>query len=96
MTAIAYAKYSHPATTHHHHRDPTYTWHPRPRDCLPYTISSPNRECNPHLHSQILEGYLLQGIDGKALADKVLQCFTDAIHDVTTRVVRSLLLTKPK
>lgn len=45
---------------------------------------------------QILEGYLLQGIDGKALAEKVLQCFKDSIADVTTRVVRSLLLTKPK
>ncbi|PNW77589.1 hypothetical protein CHLRE_10g443350v5 [Chlamydomonas reinhardtii] len=53
-------------------------------------------EFDPDKYTKILEGYLLQGIDGKALADKVLQCFTDAIHDVTTRVVRSLLLTKPK
>ncbi|KAG2432824.1 hypothetical protein HXX76_008558 [Chlamydomonas incerta] len=53
-------------------------------------------EFDPDKYTKILEGYLLQGIDGKALADKVLQCFKDAIHDVTTRVVRSLLLTKPK
>eukprot|EP00198_Chlamydomonas_reinhardtii_P001173 XP_001690508.1 predicted protein [Chlamydomonas reinhardtii] len=44
-------------------------------------------EFDPDKYTKILEGYLLQGIDGKALADKVLQCFTDAIHDVTTRVV---------
>ncbi|KAG2448902.1 hypothetical protein HYH02_006250 [Chlamydomonas schloesseri] len=53
-------------------------------------------EFDPDKYTKILEGYLLQGIDGKALSDKVLQCFKDAIHDVTTRVVRSLLLTKPK
>ncbi|GLC36679.1 hypothetical protein PLESTB_000129400 [Pleodorina starrii] len=53
-------------------------------------------EFDPDKYTKILEGYLLQGIDGKALADKVLQCFKDSIHDVTTRVVRSLLLTKPK
>ncbi|KAG2485571.1 hypothetical protein HYH03_015735 [Edaphochlamys debaryana] len=53
-------------------------------------------EFDPDKYTKILEGYLLQGIDGKALAEKVLQCFRDAIHDVTTRVVRSLLLTKPK
>ncbi|KXZ47615.1 hypothetical protein GPECTOR_34g774 [Gonium pectorale] len=53
-------------------------------------------EFDPDKYTKILEGYLLQGIDGRALAEKVVQCFKDAIHDVTTRVVRSLLLTKPK
>lgn len=53
-------------------------------------------ECSfANLLPQLLEGYLLQGIDSKALGDKVLQCFKDSIYDVTTRVVRSLLLTKP-
>jgi hypothetical protein len=46
--------------------------------------------------AQLLGGYLLQGLDGKGLADKVLQCFRDSITDVTTRIVRGLLLTKPK
>ncbi|EFJ46296.1 hypothetical protein VOLCADRAFT_93432 [Volvox carteri f. nagariensis] len=53
-------------------------------------------EFDPDKYTKLLEGYLLQGIDGKALAEKVLQCFKDSIHDVTTRIVRSLLLTKPK
>ncbi|GIL58297.1 hypothetical protein Vafri_13375 [Volvox africanus] len=53
-------------------------------------------EFDPEKYAKLLEGYLLQGIDSKALADKVLQCFKDSIYDVTTRVVRSLLLTKPK
>jgi hypothetical protein len=44
---------------------------------------------------QVLEGYMLQGISGNALADKVLDCFKDAIHDHSVRVVRSMLITQP-
>ncbi len=39
---------------------------------------------------------MLQGIQGKHLGEKVLQCFKDAVYDGTVRVVRSLLLTNPK
>ncbi|GFR44590.1 hypothetical protein Agub_g5868 [Astrephomene gubernaculifera] len=53
-------------------------------------------EFDPAKYTKILEGYLLQGIPPRSLGDKVLQCFKEAIHDATTRVVRSLLLTKPK
>ncbi len=38
---------------------------------------------------------MLQGISGNALADKVLDCFKDAIHDHSVRVVRSMLITQP-
>ncbi len=46
--------------------------------------------------SQILDAYLLQSISGSALAERVLQCFRDSIHDSTSRVVKSLLLTQPQ
>ena len=45
---------------------------------------------------QVLEGYMLQGIQGKHLSEKVLQCFKEAILESTMKVVRSLILTKPK
>lgn len=53
-------------------------------------------EFNPVEYSRILEGYLVQGVSGNDLAGKVLSCFKDSIHDVCVRVVRSLLLTKPR
>lgn len=46
--------------------------------------------------AQVLEGYVLQGYSGAALADRVLQGFKDSMHDVTLRVVRSSLLTSAK
>jgi hypothetical protein len=40
-----------------------------------------------HLAShQVLEGYMLQGLSGKQMAQKVLTCFKDAIHDNCTKV----------
>ena len=45
---------------------------------------------------QVLQAYVLQGIQGRELAEKVMQSFVDAICDATMRVVRSLLMTKPK
>jgi hypothetical protein len=39
---------------------------------------------------------MLQGIQGHHLAEKVIQCFKEAIMDSTMKVVRSLILTKPK
>ena len=49
---------------------------------------------DPARYSKILEGYMLQGIQGKHLAERVLQCFRDAIYDATMKAVRSLLLAK--
>lgn len=46
--------------------------------------------------SQVLEGYMLQGIHGGTLSEKVMQCFMESLTDSTSRVVRSLLLTKPE
>jgi hypothetical protein len=45
---------------------------------------------------QVLDAYLLQRLDGPGLAEKVLQGFVGAVHDTTTRAVRSLLLTQPQ
>lgn len=39
---------------------------------------------------------MLQGIQGKHLSERVLQSFKEAIFESTIRVVRSLILTKPK
>jgi hypothetical protein len=39
---------------------------------------------------------MVQGISGAALADKVLDCFKDAVHDHSVRVLRSMLITQPQ
>ena len=39
---------------------------------------------------------MLQSIPGKQLAEKVQQGFKDFIYDATMRVVRSMLLLRPK
>ncbi len=39
---------------------------------------------------------MLQNVSGHTLAERVLQCFKDSLHDVTLRVIKSLLLTQPK
>ena len=58
-----------------------------------HSLISTNLACT---HPQVLEGYMLQGIQGKHLAEKVLQCFKEAVYETTMKVVRSLMLTKPK
>jgi len=42
--------------------------------------------------AQLLEAYLLQGVPPEALADKVLSCFSELFQDVSTRLVRSMVL----
>lgn len=49
----------------------------------------------PNALAQILEGYMLQGTQGRHLGEKVIQCFRDAVHDSMSKVLRSLLVTKP-
>ena len=45
---------------------------------------------------QVMEGYLLQGLPGRQLAEKVAQGFREFMYDATMRVVRSMLLLRPK
>jgi hypothetical protein len=42
----------------------------------------------------LLEAYLLQGLSGEGLADKVLSCFRGLLQDVATRLVRSMVLAR--
>ncbi|GFH06969.1 uncharacterized protein HaLaN_01697, partial [Haematococcus lacustris] len=48
----------------------------------------------PLRYSKVLEGYMLQNMDGHSLAERVLQCFKDHVHDATGRVVKSVLITQ--
>jgi hypothetical protein len=43
---------------------------------------------------QLLEAYLLQGVPPEALSDKVLSCFSELLRDISTRLVRSMVLAK--
>ncbi|MEW5316011.1 MAG: hypothetical protein WDW38_007404 [Sanguina aurantia] len=53
-------------------------------------------EFDPDKYTKVLEGYMLQGIHGGTLSEKVMQCFMESLTDSTSRVVRSLLLTNPE
>lgn len=44
--------------------------------------------------SQLLEAYLLQGVPPEALAEKVLTCYSELLRDVSTRLVRSMVLAR--
>lgn len=43
---------------------------------------------------QLLEAYLLQGVPPEALSEKVLSCFSELLRDISTRLVRSMVLAK--
>lgn len=59
---------------------------------LDSALTSVCRDFDPQRYSTLLEGYMLQGIQGQHLAEKVLQCFQEAVVDATIRAVRSLRL----
>lgn len=48
----------------------------------------------PRLAHQLLEAYLLQGVPGDALADKVLSCFKGLLQEMCMRLVRSMVLAR--
>lgn len=43
---------------------------------------------------QLLEAYLLQGLSGADLADKIFVCFEECVDDAATCLVRSMVLAK--
>lgn len=53
-------------------------------------------EFDAEKYGKVLEGYMLQGATSQQLSEKVISCFKEQIHQQAMKVLRSVMLTKPR